>query len=65
MKKLFVHRDLVKIGHYASILECRGIRTVTKNDIDLGVGHTMDFCYPELWVDEEAHALISSFEGSD
>ncbi len=70
MRKIFEHRDLTKVGHYASILESDGILTLTKNDIDQGVGNPTVDCFPELWVMddskyEEACAILRQLEDPD
>ena len=68
MKQIFEYRDLTRIGHYASVLESSGILTLTKNDVDQGVGNPTFDCTPQLWVMddsnyEEACAILRELEG--
>jgi hypothetical protein len=72
MKRIFDSFDFPQVGHYQSILEAAGIRTLVKN---LGVSNAhgaipMTEVYPELWVvdDEdfdEAMELLESFHGKE
>ena len=72
MKRIFDSFDFPQVGHYQSILEAAGIRTLVKN---LGVSNAlgaipMTEVYPELWVvdDEdfdEAMELLESFRGKE
>ena len=70
MRQLFEHHDLTRVGHYASVLESSGILTLTKNDVDQGVGNPTFDCMPQLWVMDdsrydEACAILRELEAPD
>ena len=52
MKKIFVHIEFTRVGHYQSILEDSDIRTYVKNkDSAVGMGEIpFTEVWPELWV---------------
>ena len=57
MKKIYEHFDFPKVGHFQSILESAGIRTLLKNETqssmlrgEVGIRDL----FPELWVMDDS-----------
>ena len=62
MKKLFTHSDYGKVGHFESVLEGKGIRTLVKNKEASGslVGLPSPMTWPELWVVNESDHEVAT-----
>lgn len=56
MKMLFSHIDYSQVGHFESVLEGKGIRTLVKNKEATGslVGLPSPITWPQLWVVKES-----------
>lgn len=66
MKKVYEHIDFARVGHFQSILESDGIKTMIKNlGASVGIGEIpFTEVFPELWVvnDEDYERAMAALE---